>query len=172
MIFMTVAGFVVQNNSIPVDNKITGVVHSLDVPSKVSNCSFDYLPLPDPSCTTGAIFPNLTKDDICWSGYSASVRDVPESLKDKVYESYGVISREPYSFEIDHVISLSLGGSNEISNLFPQKYNMTLGARTKDKVENCFHRKVCDGSLDLKLAQSILANNWTEGMIICGVVDG
>lgn len=180
MVSMTIAGFIVENNSDAgevigsPDNSIAPVVVDSDfgVRTKSSGCSFDYLPLADPSCTVGAVFPNLTKDDICWSGYSASVRDVSESLKNEVYESYGVYSREPYEYEIDHYVPLSIGGSNDVSNLFPEKYNMTLGARTKDKVENCFHRKVCDGSLDLSLAQHIMATNWTEGMDLCGVVDG
>ena len=41
--------------------------------------------LPDSACTPGAIFPDATTDQICQSGYSASVRDVPDSLKDQVY---------------------------------------------------------------------------------------
>lgn len=183
MVFMSIAGFIVQNNSIASPNDTsTNVVSELSnisivdygfgVRTKTSNCSFDYLPLPDPECTTGAVFPNLTKEDICWSGYSASVRDVSESLKNEVYESYGVYSREPYEFEIDHLVPLSLASTNDISNLFPQKYNMTLGAYTKDKVENCFHRKVCDGTLDLTLAQQIMAKNWTLGIAMCGVSDG
>lgn len=141
---------------------------SFSVRTKTANCSFDYLPLPDPKCTTGAIFPNATKDVICVSGYSASVRDVSESLKNQVYESYGVYNRQPYEFEIDHLVSLENGGNNEISNLFPEKYNMTLGAYDKDKIENCFHRKVCDGTLDLTLAQYIMAKNWTLGIAMCG----
>jgi hypothetical protein len=163
MVSMTIAGFIVENNnSTPVsNNQITGVVHSLDVPSKSSNCSFDYLPLPDPSCTTGAVFENLTKDDICWSGYSASVRDVPESLKNKVYESYGV-ERIPDFAEVDHCVNLAIGGSNDISNLWIQPYNITYGARVKDRVENCLHRLVCNGDMNLQQAQYDVCHNWTK----------
>jgi hypothetical protein len=142
---------------------------SLGVPTKTSGCSFDYLPLPDPACSTGDIFPNATKDVICVSGYSASVRDVPQSEKDDVYAEYGVVNRQPYEYEIDHIVSLELGGSNDISNLYPEKYNMTLGARVKDKVENCFHRMVCDDELDLSKAQFIIATNWTIGLGMCNI---
>ena len=156
MVFMSIAGFIVSNNTVP-----NTQVALNGVPSKSSNCSFDYLPYPDPACTTGAVFSNLTKDDICWSGYSASVRDVPESLKSKVYENYGV-ERVPYAYEVDHCCSLALGGSNEISNLWIQKYNMTLGAYDKDRVENCLHRLVCDGDMNLQQAQYDVCHNWTK----------
>lgn len=125
------------------------------------NCTFNYWPYPDFNCTPGAIFPNATKEIICIPGYTATVRDVPESLKEKVYESYGVYNRTPYSYEIDHLISLELGGSNEQSNLWPEKYNDTMGARVKDGVENKLHRLVCNGSMNLTDAQYHIVYNWT-----------
>jgi hypothetical protein len=41
--------------------------------------------LPDPACTPGGYFPGATRSVICRSGYSASVRHVAASTKDKVY---------------------------------------------------------------------------------------
>lgn len=137
----------------------------LQTRTQTQNCTQGIYP--DTECTPGAVFPNLTKKDICWSGYSASVRDVPESLKNKIYKSYNVI-KVPYENECDHLVPLSIGGNNDISNLWIQKYNMTLGAYDKDKIENCFHRMVCDGTLDLREAQMIMAKNWTIGIEICG----
>src|SRR6185369_4320543 len=63
----------------------------------------------DIDCTPGAILP-VTKEQICVSGYSASVRNVPESEKKAVYEEYGVISHTTGEYEVDHLISLELGG--------------------------------------------------------------
>lgn len=117
---------------------------------------------PDYDCSPGAIFPNATKEVICVSGYTKMVRDVPESLKKKVYESYGIYNRQPYEYEMDHIISLELGGSNDIANLYPEKYNQTNGARDKDKIENLFHRMVCNGSMTLQEAQYHILYNWTE----------
>jgi hypothetical protein len=36
-----------------------------------------------------------------------------------VYKAYGIISHQPHEYEIDHLISLELGGSNSIRNLPP-----------------------------------------------------
>src|SRR5664280_1956026 len=50
--------------------------------TKTSDCQVNG-PFQDRACTPGAIFPNVTKSDICVSGYSRSVRNVPDSEKNK-----------------------------------------------------------------------------------------
>jgi hypothetical protein len=98
---------------------------------------------------------------ICTVGYTASIRNVPSSLKTRVYAAYNV-TPVPYAYEIDHIISLELGGSNDIKNLFPQPYNLTFGARQKDVVENYLHRTVCNGSMSIEEAQRLIVYNWTD----------
>jgi len=140
--------------------------------------------LPDPKCSSGDAFPLTTIQvngdyveapggvivgDICVSGYSANTRDVTQARKEQVYAAYGVASRETGEYEMDHVISLELGGTNEVKNLFPEPALPKPGFHEKDKVENCFHKKVCNGEMNLKVAQDIISRNWTEGLAICGV---
>jgi hypothetical protein len=97
---------------------------------------------------------------ICVSGYSESVRDVPESEKRAVYAEYGIAHHAPYSYEVDHIVSLELGGSNDIANLYPESYTIAKGARVKDRLENFLHRAVCDGQVQLRTAQRQIAGNW------------
>ena len=61
----------------------------------------------------------LTQDAsvICVPGYTKTVRDMPQSVKNQVYRQYGVVSRAPREYEVDHLISLERGGSNSIRNL-------------------------------------------------------
>ena len=66
----------------------------------------------------------------------------------------------PYQHEIDHLISLELGGSNAILNLWPEPYAGRWGARTKDVLENRMHSLVCSGQLSLAAAQHQEAANW------------
>lgn len=116
--------------------------------------------LPDPQMTPGDV---LTTDAavICVSGYTKTVRDVPQSVKNQVYRQYGVVSRAPREYEIDHLISLELGGSNSIRNLWPQSYvTQPLNARVKDRVENKLHKLVCAGKLPLEQAQREIAADW------------
>ena len=76
---------------------------------------------PDPKLTPGDVLTSNPKI-ICVSGYTQTVRDVPQTLKNQVYKIYGITNRKPREFEVDHLISLELGGSNSIRNLWPQSY--------------------------------------------------
>ena len=118
--------------------------------------------LPDSACTPGAIFPDATKDKICVPGYSSSVRNVPQSEKDKAFAEYGITSHEPGQYEVDHLISLELGGSNGIANLWPEPASPTPGFHEKDKVENYLHDQVCSGAMSLQQAQVAIATNWLQ----------
>ena len=118
--------------------------------------------LPDHACTPGDIFTNATKDQICVSGYSSSVRDVPQSVKEQVYAAYGITSRQPGQYEVDHLVNLSIGGSNDISNLWPEAASPKPGFHEKDEVEVYFQNQVCSGKIDLRTAQMQIASNWLD----------
>lgn len=117
---------------------------------------------PDPKLTPGAILspqPSLKK--LCTPGYSATVRNVPESEKAAVFKEYG-IDRHSMRFEVDHLISLELGGSNDIKNLWPQSYQTTpLNATVKDGLENRLHWLICHAGLPPATAQKAIAGDWT-----------
>ncbi|GER91396.1 hypothetical protein KDW_55580 [Dictyobacter vulcani] len=118
--------------------------------------------LQDSACTPGAIFPQITAKDICTPGYASSVRNVSQPLKRKIYASYGIKKRLPGQYEIDHLVSLQLGGSNDISNLWPEPDKPLPGYRQKNQVENYLHDQVCAGKISLREAQSEIAINWLQ----------
>jgi hypothetical protein len=74
--------------------------------------------LPNPQLTPGDAL-DATTSDICASGYSSKVRDAPTMVKDQVYREYGIASHGSSQYEVNHLISLELGGSNSIRNLWP-----------------------------------------------------
>ncbi len=119
-------------------------------------------PLPDPACTPGAVFPNVTKEQICKPGYAKSVRNVPESEKNQVYAEYGIAHHKAGEYEVDHLVSLELGGSNEIANLWPEAASPTPGFHQKDRFENYLHDQVCSGAISLEEAQRRIATNWLQ----------
>jgi hypothetical protein len=127
--------------------------------SKTSGC-ISANAMPDSACTPGAIIPEATKDKICVPGYSSQVRNVPDSVKNQAYAEYGIMSHTTGQYEVDHLISLELGGSNEIANLWPEPADPRPGFHEKDKVENYLHDQVCSGSMNLQEAQSKIANDW------------
>jgi len=116
--------------------------------------------LPDSACTPGAIFPNATVQEICTSGYSSSVRNVPTSEKDQAYAEYGIQSHYAGQYEVDHLVPLELGGSNDIANLWPEAASPTPGFHQKDQVENYLHDQMCSGAISLREAQNEIATNW------------
>jgi hypothetical protein len=75
--------------------------------------------LPDPKLTPGDTF-DVTAEDVCVPGYAKKVRAVPAWLKRQAYAVYGITEYKTGDYEVDHLIPLSLGGSNSIRNLWPQ----------------------------------------------------
>ncbi len=116
--------------------------------------------LPDSTCTPGVIFHNATKATICVLGYTKTVRDVSESLKNKVFSEYGITQHNGSTYEVDHLIPLELGGSNDVKNLWPEAATEPTDFHSKDKLENYLHSQVCKGSLTLQKAQNEIATNW------------
>lgn len=118
-------------------------------------------PLPDPTCTPGAIDPAVTQSNIrttiCTPGYTATVRP-PAADTDKwkrATESAYSLGR---SSEYDHLVPLELGGANATSNLWVEPGSIP---NPKDKVESRLHREVCAGQITLAAAQQAIATNWT-----------
>jgi len=133
---------------------------SLGYRSLSSGCHIRPGGLPDPRCTPGAYFSAATRQMICVRGYSSQVRNVSAKTKRKVYAEYGIRSHHRGQYEVDHLVPLEGGGSNAIENLFPQPANPTPGFHQKDKLENELRRRVCNGTTNLRRAQSAIARNW------------
>jgi len=120
--------------------------------------------LPNPKITPGYMR-DVSVTELCTTSTSL-VRNVPESLKKDVFSNYGLkgndrsVCKEGY--EIDHLVSLELGGANDIKNLWPQSYcGSPYNAHIKDKLENELHRRVCKNEITLKAAQDCISSNWT-----------
>ena len=116
--------------------------------------------LPNSELTPGTFFADATLDKICEKGYTATVRYVTDKQKDEVFKEYGLERSGEY--EVDHLISLQLGGSNSTQNLWPQSYHGMWGARIKDGLENRLHTLVCDGKVTLREAQLDISTNWIQ----------
>ncbi len=129
------------------------------VQTKTSGCAASG-GLPDRACTPGDILPEATRDEICQPGYARSVRDVNTSTKNKVYAEYGITHHAAGEYEVDHLVSLELGGSNNVANLWPEPASPKPGFHEKDKVENYLHDQVCSGAMSLQDAQVQIATNW------------
>ena len=115
--------------------------------------------LPDRRCSPGAYSSGLTTAVVCSSSFHTStVRHVTDSERHQVEVEYGLAPRAyGHTLEIDHIVSLELGGSNDIANLYPEK---APGFHAKDELENRLHALVCSGAMTLHAAQVGIATNW------------
>lgn len=117
-------------------------------------------PLPDPVCTPGAVLRGVTRTQVCTPGWASAHRDVPASEKRAVYAEYGIASHARGAYEVDHLVSLELGGSNALANLFPEAAEPRPGFHEKDRLEDVLHDAVCSGRISLADAQRGIARNW------------
>lgn len=135
---------------------VTGTLHG--------HCAYrDHDQLPDPRCTPGSVDPSITQatigSTICRSGYTKTVRPPEQQTEqfkfDEAYPAYGIPRSE--TTELDHLVSLELGGSNDATNLWPESPPTP---NPKDKVENALNAAVCDGRVKLAAAQQAIASDW------------
>jgi hypothetical protein len=121
--------------------------------------------VPDADKTPGhATYHSAAK--VCGTKSTKDERNVPDSEKKAVYASYGIARCTDYcsgqeGCEIDHLISLELGGANTTDNLWPQPYQGEWNAHDKDRLENKLHHMVCtEKTISLKDAQKEIATDW------------
>jgi hypothetical protein len=117
--------------------------------------------LPNAALTPGDVL-HVTRSEVCTPGYTKGVRSVSANVRRQIYSRYGRRPRPGICCEIDHLIPLELGGSNRVSNLWPEPYDMVWNAHVKDSLETYLHRKVCEGEVSLSSAQQAIASNWIE----------
>jgi hypothetical protein len=120
--------------------------------------------LPDRRCSPGAYYSGLTKAVICSSTFRTStIRNVPTSEKYAVEREYGMVPRAyGRTIEVDHIVSLELGGSNDLANLFPEPGSGVASYHVKDRLENRLHAMVCAGQMTLATSRSGIAGNWEK----------
>lgn len=137
----------------------------------VAHCNTLPGPRPDPSCTPGAFDPAITQANIastiCRSGYTETVRPsvaLTDTAKKTLYTAYGIPAGTVS--ELDHLVSLELGGSNDVTNLWPEIGKVP---NPKDSVEDALHRAVCSGKVTLAAAQQAIAADWLTAESALGV---
>jgi hypothetical protein len=72
---------------------------------------------------------DITPEMICTLGYTQCVRNVSAAMKAAAYHGYGLEQNHTgyctgsEGCEVDHLISLEIGGANTVENLWPQSYD-------------------------------------------------
>jgi hypothetical protein len=117
-------------------------------------------PLPNPTLTPGATRP-ATLADLCASSREDVIRRVPTQVRERVFREYGISGAPAENYEIDHLVTPGLGGSDDIRNLWPEPhYDTEWNSYVKDQLEDHLHHLVCSGQVSLDTAQHDMENNW------------
>jgi hypothetical protein len=98
--------------------------------------------------------------DLCSNQDLDNDPPVNPSLQQAVFKEYGVPASLKMDYELDYLITPSLGGANNIQNLWPQPHSSTWNARVKDQLEDHLHDLVCQGKVQLTTAQNDIASDW------------
>lgn len=115
------------------------------------------------------LVPNLTQTsgDLCTTAnpdfkefrYQEQIpycqRNVATGLKSRIYAEYGIAKRCRNRYTIDHFIPLSLGGSNQPNNLWPE-HKMVKALRPDLEID--LYRQVRDGQLTQNQAIAIIVD--------------
>jgi hypothetical protein len=144
------------------------------------SCSTSYSPLPDLSCTSGALNPDVTRDSInstiCVSGWTGTLRpptSLTNALKIQQIAEYGYSDTNTADYEEDHFVPLELGGApSDPNNPWPElRYDDGSGytASNKDTVENKPKTVMCNGTVSLSDAQNAIMANWATALSTLGL---
>jgi hypothetical protein len=119
---------------------------------------------PDKNLTGGAASIR-TRERIAACGHAKDNRgQMTRERQDEVLKRYGLPPGTHPDYEIDHLIPLCLGGSDDPSNLWPQpkrRIEATWNAEAKDRLEGKICKMVCAGQInEISTAQEDFASDW------------
>ena len=118
---------------------------------------------PDKNLTGGSV---RTGDRLAACGHAKeNRRPLPPAWRDEILRRYGLPPGTHPDYEIDHLIPLCLGGSDDLSNLWAQprrSIGKEWNAEAKDRLERRMCDLVCAGQIDIAAAQTALATDWID----------
>jgi hypothetical protein len=97
-------------------------------------------------------------------------RSTPPRMSSEHFHSRLYIAQRCGDYEVDHLLPLEVGGSNDIKNRWPQpteKLGVPMGAHAKDRLENYLHRQVCWPD-----ETGAGAARYRDGLVRCVYTDG
>ena len=98
---------------------------------------------------------------ICAADFEASVKPMAKWQHDQALERYGK-RPEDFTGDLDHLIPIALGGTNDPENLWPLPPNKDMGPGEKKALDLKLHQMVCDKTIKLKDAQDAIKKDWVK----------
>ena len=114
-----------------------------------------------PSIETPGAKSNVSETEVCAADFESSQKPVSPWQIGQALSRYGK-RLDDKSVQIDHLIPVSLGGTNDPDNLWPQPVQREWGPQTKDELETKLLKMVCDKKISLKAAQDAIKKDWVK----------
>jgi hypothetical protein len=98
---------------------------------------------------------------LCSAEFATSVKPIAKWQREEALTRYG-IRPDGYSGDVERLIPVSLGGSNDPDNLFPFHASGEYTVAAMNQLADHLHQLVCDGKVALKDAQDAFKKDWTR----------
>jgi len=99
---------------------------------------------------------------LCAATFESSVKPMADWQKSEALTRYGV-RPETFNGDLEHLVPVSLGGTNDPDNLYPFHPQGEYTVEAKQHLAAKLHELVCDGKMSLKQAQDVFKKDWTKG---------
>ena len=98
---------------------------------------------------------------VCAADFEASLEPIARWQRHQALARCGQ-RPEDFTGELDHLIPLSLGGSNDADNIWPLPGHKEMGRAQKRELDAKRQRLVCDETLKLRDAQDAIRKDWVK----------
>lgn len=130
------------------------------------------LTIPDPRYTPG-VSTTKTLHTLCTTRLGTDRRYVTARMKARVFANYRLTGNDDDSqgcevdaygrrYEVDHRVPRSLGGADEVANLWPQCMSGPWNAVMKDRLETHVSKELCEGNLNAQEAHELFTGDWRQ----------
>ena len=102
-----------------------------------------------------------TEAQVCAADFEASVKPMAKWQREQALERYGK-RPEDFTGDLDHLIPISLGGTNDPDNVWPLPANKDMGPEQKKALDLKLHEMVCAKTITLKAAQDAIKKDWVK----------
>jgi hypothetical protein len=120
-----------------------------------------------PGATDVAVSETTLTTTVCAPAPAYSRLDA--ATKKRVFAEYHIKKKQQRKYVIDRLVPLELGGTNDLSNLWPQTRS---SAAAKNATELSVRGDLCAHKVDLATAQQAFASDWTTaGQVVKAKAD-
>lgn len=111
--------------------------------------------------TTPGAKSKANEAQVCAADFEAKAKPVAGWQRAEALSRYGKRANDE-SIEVDHLIPVAIGGTNDPDNLWPIPDNKEYGVAAKRELDVKLRELVCNKTLPLKTAQDAVRKDWVK----------